>query len=261
VATPLGARSFDSAGWWYSRPFRRIRLLVYATVSDAGSLDDAIDRLCVLEDPVRRAVYWAVREAAQPVTRVEAGERAGISTRLAAFHLEKLVDEGLVAATFERSEDAPSVGRPAKRYSPTGLELAVSIPPRRYDIAADILASILGRVTEGTPPSADIAAVAAEQGQRIGRRVGRRSPGDRILVALRVFGYEPSVEDDAIVLHNCPFRRAAEAQPEIVCQMNHAFVGGILAGLGTRSRSSVLDPELGRCCVVLPLNRPKAACN
>jgi predicted ArsR family transcriptional regulator len=233
--------------------------LVYATVSDAGSFDDALDRLCVLEDPIRRAVYRAVREAGQPVTRVEAGEHAGISTRLATFHLEKLVDEGFVAATFERAEDAPSVGRPAKRYSTTDLELEVSIPPRRYDIAADILASILGRVTQGMPSSADIAAVAAEHGERIGRRVSRHSPDDRILVALRVLGYEPSVRGDVIVLGNCPFRRAAEAQPEVVCQMNHAFVGGILIGLGTRSRGSVLDREPGRCCVLLPLRRPKAA--
>jgi predicted ArsR family transcriptional regulator len=190
---------------------------------------------------------------------VEVGERAGIATRLATFHLEKLVDEGFVAATFDRAEDAPSVGRPAKRYSPTDLELEVSIPPRRYDIAADILASILERVTEATPPSGDIATVATEHGQRIGRRLGRRAPGDRILVALRALGYEPSVRGDAIVLRNCPFRRAAEAQPEVVCQMNHAFVGGILTGLGSRSRRSVLDREPGRCCVVLPLNRPKAA--
>jgi predicted ArsR family transcriptional regulator len=224
-------------------------------------LDDGIGRLCVLEDPVRRAVYRAVREAGQPVTRVEVGERAGISARLATFHLEKLVDEGFLAATLERAEDAPSVGRPAKRYSPTDLEVEVSIPPRRYDIAAGILASILERVTEGTPPSADIAAVAAEQGQRIGRRVGKHSPGDRLLVALRFLGYEPSVRGDAIVLRNCPFRQAAETQPEVVCQMNHAFVGGILTALGSRSRGSVLDREPGRCCVVLPLNRPKAARN
>jgi predicted ArsR family transcriptional regulator len=221
-------------------------------------LDEAIDRLCVLGDPVRRAVYQVVREAGQPVTRLEVGERAGISTRLATFHLEKLVDEGFVAATFDRAEDAPSVGRPAKRYSPTDLELEVSIPPRRYDIAADILASILGRVTEATP-SGDIAAVATEYGQRVGRRLGRRLPRDRLVVALRLLGYEPSESGDAIVLRNCPFRRAAEAQPEVVCQMNHAFVGGILSGLGTRARTSVLDREPGRCCVVLPRNRPKAA--
>jgi predicted ArsR family transcriptional regulator len=228
-------------------------------VSDATPLDDAIDRLCVLEDPVRRAVYRAVREAGHPVTRTEAGERAGVSTRLATFHLEKLVDEGFLAATFERAEDAASVGRPAKRYSPSDLELEVSIPPRRYDIAADILASVVGRVTEGTAPSVDIAAVAAAQGERIGRRVGRHSAGNRLLAALRVLGYEPAVRGDSIVLGNCPFRQAAEGQPEVVCEMNHGFVTGILTGLGIRSRRSVLDRQPGRCCVVLPRSRPRAA--
>jgi predicted ArsR family transcriptional regulator len=228
-------------------------------VSDASPLDDDINCLCVLEDPVRRAVYRAVREAGEPVTRAEAGERAGISTRLATFHLEKLVAEGFVAATSERAGGAPSMGRPAKRYSPTDLELEVSIPPRRYDLVADILASILGQVTDRTALSGDIDAVAAEYGQRIGRRVGRRLAEDRLMVALRALGYEPSVRGGSIILRNCPFRRAAEAQPEVVCQVNHAFVGGVLAGLGTRSRASVLDREPGRCCVVLPLNRPSGA--
>jgi predicted ArsR family transcriptional regulator len=233
--------------------------LVYATVSDQSFLGDAINRLCVLEDPVRRAVYQAVREAGQPVTRVEVGERAGVSTRLATFHLEKLTDEGFVAATFDRADEVSSVGRPAKRYSPTDLELQVSIPPRRYDIAADILASIVERVADATPPSGDIAAVAAEHGQRIGRRLGRRSPGDRLLVALRVLGYEPSVTGDAIVLRNCPFRRAAEAQPEVVCLMNHGFISGLLTGLGSQSRRSMLNRQPGRCCVVLPRIRSRVA--
>jgi predicted ArsR family transcriptional regulator len=233
--------------------------LVYETVSDASSFDDALDRLCVLEDPIRRAVYRTVREAGEPLTRVGVGQRASISTRLATFHLEKLVDEGFLVAAFDRPEDAPSVGRPAKRYAPADLELEVSIPPRRYDIAADILASVLGQVVEATPPAGDIASVAAEHGQRIGRRLRRRARGDRLLVTLRILGYEPSVRGGTIVLGNCPFRRAAEAQPEVVCQMNHGFVHGILTGLGTRSRTSVLDRQPGRCCVVLPINRPTSA--
>jgi predicted ArsR family transcriptional regulator len=228
-------------------------------VSDRGSLDDAIDRLCVLDDPVRRAVYRVVREAGRPVTRMEVGEHAGISARLATFHLEKLVDQGFVNASFDRADDAPSVGRPAKRYAPTDLELDVSIPPRRYDIAADILASTVARVTDSTAPSDDIAEVAAEHGHRIGRGVARSSPGDRLLAALRLLGYEPSFSGDAIVLRNCPFRRAADAEPDVVCHMNYAFVGGILTGLGSRSRGCVLDPAPSRCCVVLPLNRPRVA--
>ena len=63
--------------------------------------------------------------------------------RLAAFHLEKLLSEGFLEATYDRDGRPVGVGHPAKRYRPTGLELEVSIPPRRYDLAAEILAEAL----------------------------------------------------------------------------------------------------------------------
>jgi predicted ArsR family transcriptional regulator len=191
-----------------------------------------------------------VRTAGRPLTRAEVADEAGVSVRLAAFHLEKLLAEGFLEATYERDESSVGVGHPAKRYRPTGLELEVSIPPRRYDLAAEILAEALEADSPGSPRES-LADVASEYGRQVGRRTRARNGGSRLLTALRVIGYEPALSGDDVVLRNCPFRHVAQARPEIVCQMNLAFVAGVLAGTKSRSLQAVPSPAPGRCCVVV----------
>jgi predicted ArsR family transcriptional regulator len=214
-------------------------------------LNETIVRLCLLDDPARRAAYLAVRTAGRPLTRAEVANEAGVSVRLAAFHLEKLLSEGLLEATYERSGSSVGVGHPAKRYRPTGLELEVSIPPRRYDLAAEILAEALEADSSPDSPLESLADVAVEYGRQVGRRARARDGGTRLLTALRVIGYEPALSGDDVVLRNCPFRHVARARPEIICQMNLAFVAGVLAGTKSRALHAVLSPSTGRCCVVV----------
>jgi predicted ArsR family transcriptional regulator len=213
-------------------------------------LNETILRLCVLDDPARWAAYLAVRTGGRPLTRAEVADEVGISVRLAAFHLEKLLSEGFLEATYERDERSAGVGHPAKRYRPTGLELEVSIPPRRYDLAAEILAEAL-EANSLDPPLESLADVAAEYGRQVGRRAGARKGGSRLMTALRVVGYEPATAGDDVVLRNCPFRHVAQARPEIICQMNRAFVAGVLAGTKSRPLHALLSPSTGRCCVVV----------
>ena len=214
-------------------------------------LDETVVRLCVLDDPARWAAYLAVRTAGRPLTRAEVANEVGISVRLAAFHLEKLLSEGFLEATYERDESSVGVGHPAKRYRPTGLELEVSIPPRRYDLAAEILAEALEADSSSDPPLDSLADVAAEYGRQVGRRARARNGASRLLTALRVIGYEPATSGDEVVLRNCPFRHVAQARPEVICKMNLAFVAGLLAGTKSRSLDAVLSPSTGRCCVVV----------
>ena len=213
-------------------------------------LNETIVRLCLLDDPTRRAAYLAVRTAGRSLTRVEVADEAGVSVRLAAFHLEKLVSEGFLEATYERDESSVGVGHPAKRYRPTGLELEVSIPPRRYDLATEILAEAL-KADSPDSPLESLADVAAEYGRRVGRQARARSGGSRLLTALRVIGYEPALSGDDVVLRNCPFRHVAQTRPEILCPMNLAFVAGVLAGTESRSLHAVPSPSTERCCVLL----------
>jgi predicted ArsR family transcriptional regulator len=213
-------------------------------------LKESVVRLCVLDDPARWAAYLAVRDARKPLTRAEVADAVGISVKLAAFHLEKLLTEGFVEATYERDDSSAVVGHPAKRYRPTGLELEVSIPSRRYDLAAEILAEAL-EVDSTARPQEQLADVAAEYGRNVGKQVRARNGDSRLLTALRLIGYEPAAAGADVVLRNCPYRHVAQARPEIICQMNLAFLAGVLDGVRSRSHHAVLSPSTGRCCVVV----------
>jgi predicted ArsR family transcriptional regulator len=213
-------------------------------------LEETIDQLSVLDDPARRAAYLAVRTADRPLTRAEVAEQAGISVRLAAFHLEKLVTEEFLEATYARDEQPGVVGHPAKRYRPTSLELEVSIPPRRYDLAAGMLAAALDERSADLPLEV-LGDVAAEYGRAVGRRVTADAGDSGLMTALRSVGYEPATSGDEVVLRNCPFRDVAQARPEIICRMNLALVAGLVEGTQTPTLHAVLSPSPERCCVVV----------
>jgi predicted ArsR family transcriptional regulator len=213
-------------------------------------LNETVVRLCVLDDPARWAAYLAVRDAGRPLTRAEVAHEVGISVKLAAFHLEKLLSEGFLEATYERHEGSGVVGHPAKRYRPTGVELEVSIPPRRYDLAAEILAEAIDESSAGLPQER-LGGVAAEYGRQVGTRARARNGDSRLLTALRFIGYEPAMAGADVVLRNCPFRHVAQARPDVICQMNLAFVAGVVAGTRSRSLHAVLSPSTERCCVVV----------
>jgi predicted ArsR family transcriptional regulator len=164
--------------------------------------------------------------------------------------LEKLLVEGFLEATFERDEGSVRVGHPAKRYRPTGVELEVSIPPRRYDLAAEILAEALDAGSRDAPLES-LADIAAEYGRQVGRRARAGKGGSRVLAALSVIGYEPGISGGDVILRNCPFRHVARQRPEIICQMNLAFVAGVLTGARSRSLHAALSPSTERCCVVV----------
>ena len=54
---------------------------------------------------------------------------------------------------------------------------------------------------------------------------------------------------------NCPFHALAQAQTQLVCQMNYALIGGLTEALGPHRPVAELDPAPDRCCVVLTVPR------
>ena len=105
--------------------------------------DDALDRLAPLADPVRRSLYGFVVAQPEPVDRDAAAAGVGIGRPLAAFHLDRLAAAGLLEVEYHRrsGRTGPGAGRPAKFYRRArGRETSVSLPPRRYDDLAEILA-------------------------------------------------------------------------------------------------------------------------
>jgi predicted ArsR family transcriptional regulator len=210
--------------------------------------------VAALVDPVRRALYEYVRRQDHPVTREEAADGRAVSKNLAAFHLDKLVDAGLLRARYETPPDQPrGRGRAPKVYEPTGDAVAVTMPERRYELVGEILADAVAE----DPAGADAAAVrhAFARGRRLGESAGGPLPDDELAAAegvLAEFGFDPRAgEQGWLTLHNCPFHVLAVRQPELVCGLNRAFVAGVLEGLGARRLSAELLPRPGACCVTV----------
>jgi len=204
--------------------------------------------MAVLADPVRRALYQHVRRQDHPVTREEAAEAVAISRNLTAFHLDKLVDAGLLRARYESPADQPrGRGRTPKVYEAIGDGLALTEPPRRYELLGEILTDAIA--ANPTDPTASAHWHAAA----LGRRIGAARCDDPLHTVLVDLGYEPHPEGETadLLLGNCPFRALANRQRELVCRINHAFLTGLLDGLGVAGRHAQLRPWPGGCCVRL----------
>ena len=225
----------------------------------AAGLEEDIQRLAALDDPVRRRIYLLVRAQRRPVTREDVAGEAGISRSLAAFHLDKLVERGWLEAGYGRpaGRGGPGSGRPPKLYQPADIGVDVSVPQRRYDLLGGLLARAVER---GDARVRHLAVQAArDEGRRLGEehaaRTGLRRPGARRLMeaareVLAGLGFEPGIGAE-FLLGNCPFNALVASAPDLVCAMNQAFAQGLLAGLGGGPVRADLDPAPGRCCVVL----------
>ncbi|MDQ3954797.1 MAG: transcriptional regulator [Actinomycetota bacterium] len=225
------------------------------------SFEHSLEAVGMLADDLRRHMFLFIREAGRPVGRDEAAEEAGISRKLAAFHLDRLVEKGLLKAHYVRlsGRRGPGAGRPSKVYEPTETEMAVSIPSRSYDVVGKLLLRALEDQGRGRFARESVRRAAREEGRELGEQVRRdkrlRSPGARKVldVAREVLydrGYEPYRDErGALRLRNCPFHTLAQQSAELVCGMNEAFIGGFLEGLGSKSVSAQLDPRSGQCCV------------
>jgi predicted ArsR family transcriptional regulator len=216
-----------------------------------------------LDDPVRARLYDVVSASPAAVGRDEAAAAAGIGRPLAAYHLDKLVELGLLTATYQRpaGRDGPGAGRPAKLYARSGREFAVTVPPREYELAARLLAVAVDSDTGGRCTAA-LQAAARQHGANLAAR-GRAAPvagsaavaddvSQGVRSVLRQHGFEPcQTADGAVELRNCPFRQLAALHPDMVCGMNLAIMNGLVEGFGPSSLRPELDPQPGRCCVVI----------
>jgi predicted ArsR family transcriptional regulator len=213
--------------------------------------------IAVLDDPVRRSLYFYVSRQADPVSRDEAAEATGASRDNAAFHLDKLVEAGLLQASYMRlgGRTGPGAGRPSKVYRRSDHRLQVTLPARRYELAAEVLAQALEK-SPVRDASGSVAAAAHSAGKALGAtartRTSRISPLRRITRLLDDQGYEPTEAPRGVVrMRNCPFHEVAQSHPDLVCGMNLAFMEGILEGAAASGVSASLDPQPGRCCVTL----------
>jgi predicted ArsR family transcriptional regulator len=220
------------------------------------TMETDVESVALLDEPMRRALYdWVVAQH-RPVGREEAAHALGITRALATFHLDRLAAGGLLDADYRRLNErrGPGAGRPARVYWRADREVSVSLPTRRYELAARTLAEALERDAGAATIAAHSAGFAAGRrlGERMRREEGRRSPVVTLRRALTEQGYEPADPDETRVirLRNCPFHALVEEHRPLVCGMNLAMAEGLSDAIGDRlPYRPVLDPQPGRCCV------------
>ncbi|GLZ03433.1 ArsR family transcriptional regulator [Actinomadura sp. NBRC 104412] len=206
-----------------------------------------IEAIAVLRDPVRRRLYEYVGAQDHEVSRNEAAEAAGVQRTLAAFHLDRLVEAGLLETVSRRltGRSGPGAGRPAKLYRRSGEERGVSVPPRDYRTAAGLLAE----AAEAAGLDAALADAARRHGAELREQAGGPCGGlEEAAALLERRGYEPRMDGGVLRMRNCPFHALSERFPPLVCGMNLALLEGLLGGSeAVRVR---IDARPGWCCVV-----------
>jgi predicted ArsR family transcriptional regulator len=228
----------------------------------AADFEERIAGVASLAEPQRRALYRFVVSRGEAVGKDEAATAMGVARSVAAFHLDRLVADGLLVTEFRRltGRQGPGAGRPAKLYRRADGEMSVSLPARQYDLAAGLLAAAVHDATQcGTPVGKALTRVAAARGRALGdrareiagRRPSRRGLLDASLGVLDEQGYEPHQHGKEIVLANCPFHALVEEQRDLVCGMNHDLLCGMADAVGDDVLAARLAPSEGSCCVRL----------
>jgi predicted ArsR family transcriptional regulator len=222
------------------------------TAKDAPALSD-VEVLSALGDATRRKLYEVVAQAGDPVGRDKAAALAGIARSLAAYHLDKLAEHGLLAVSYARPEgrSGPGAGRPAKLYRRADRDFVFLTPPRDYPLLAEIL---LRATEEAADP--ELAAAIGRAARKVGEEIGRAARPAPPFDVLRERGYAPFNSDERTLrFRNCPFHAAAAEHRGPVCGLNVLLVQGILQGLGTRGLKAVLEPGQAACCVAVRTTR------
>lgn len=225
----------------------------------AGDLAREIEAISLLDDAVRRRVYFYVAAAFPDVDRDTVAADVGISRGLAAFHLDKLAEHGLLAISFRRvtGRAGRGAGRPRKFYRRSERDLALNVPQRDYELIARLFADALD--SAGQRSLAALAGVARANGAALGRTAleraapepSRRSAVESLLPTLALKGFDPVVVGRDVYLRNCPFHSLARSHGDLVCTANQALLSGFLEGAGASGVTASLERAEGRCCVVL----------
>lgn len=227
--------------------------------------------IAALDEPMRARLYQWVVESGEPVSRDQAAAALGIARSVAAFHLDKLVDAGLLETEFRRlsGRRGPGAGRPAKLYQPSGRELQVSLPERRYDVAGRLLADAVWTASsQEVPIDEAVTRSARDLGRSLASRVRHRAGAGASVAGLRGAllevlgeqGYRPQqVDPHRITLGNCPFRMLAQEYTDLVCEMNLTALAETVTAVPEAGVSARLSPAPSRCCVELRLDEVAGA--
>lgn len=196
-----------------------------------------------LAQPTRARLFALLGELERPATTAELADALGLHVNGVRAHLERLAAAGLVARERQRMPR----GRPRDTWA--AAPGAGAAPGQA-----------LGRWLARTMGRGRAAAGAAERtGREIGGELaGAQAAGDATTVVATTFtrlGFEPQVTSAAgglatVTLRNCPYRDAAQENPDVVCALHRGMTLGLLdaAAPDAELRSFVpRDPATANC--------------
>ena len=190
-----------------------------------------------LVDPVvapltarRSEVLRLLRASSAPLGVQDVAEQLGLHRNTARFHLDGLVDDGLIERSAE-ARDEP--GRPRLLYTARSFDAG---GVRSYQFLAEMLTGLVSSVVP------DPAATAMVAGREWGRHLTEKVPPSRRLTTAEVverlrsllgsIGFDPQLagEPEAPELHlrHCPFREVAERHQNVVCALHLGLLRGAL---------------------------------
>ncbi|WP_084262342.1 helix-turn-helix transcriptional regulator [Actinomadura formosensis] len=177
----------------------------------------------------------------------EIAERAGLHPSTTRFHLEGLVEAGLVQRVAEE-RDQP--GRPRMVYRAEGGD-----GRRSYRLLAKMLASLVSKMLP------DPRQAAIEVGRAWGRhftdppepfqRLGLAEALERLNRMMADMGFSPEFEHDAehqdpeeirVLVHNCAFGEIAENHANVACPLHLGLIQGALSEMDVALSADRLDP-------------------
>ena len=219
-----------------------------------------LEAMAALREPTRRRLYHYVERQADAVSRDEAANEIGISRALAAFHLDKLVEVGLLKAEYRRlsGRSGPGAGRTSKLYVRSLNQLSVSLPERHHELLARLLAASFDSNADDFPAIEP----AREYGESLGRRARkhlRGNPGPARMLecvedVLERLGFEPyRASASEVRLRNCPFDPLSRLYTPLVCGVGQALVTGVTKGVGATALRVGRQEQPDRCCGVVSL--------
>lgn len=220
--------------------------------------EEQVSVVSALQHSLSRRAYQLVVDRGW-LSREDVATELGILRSVAAFHLDKLLGAGLLQTRYERTSGrtGPGAGRTAKMYGCSSAEIDLSLPPRQYDLASNLLADALAKASDNPETATDaLGEVARNAGYELGRRAAANradiSARALLLSSLAENGYRPQQRGCDIILSNCPFHSLVGRHPEMVCQMNLDLLTGLINGLDCADQlSPLLEPAERRCCVLL----------
>jgi predicted ArsR family transcriptional regulator len=221
-------------------------------------LERSLEVAAALRDPTRRRLYRYVERHPTAVSRDDAAREVGVSRGLAAFHLDKLVAVGLLRPEYRRlsGRSGRGAGRTSKLYRRSAHQFELTLPERRHEVLARLLAESASSTDRPTVGSGSALDYGRSLGSRARRRIRGPRAGDRLLKCVEdvaeELGFDPYRDPSgAVRLRNCPFDPLSRSYTPVVCGIAQAILTGVVEGLGADDLTVSRDMRPDRCCGVV----------